>query len=227
MGKKEEKIYRTLLDEKEPKSRARRIKMLLKKNKKIFKSKQVLIDFTEPVLMLIRRSRAVEFYEDASKGTFRFKHSDKKDREIYLEPSSQVSFDYGKRKFKGYICHEDYPLPLPENPLVTVETVNMIVEKSMMDTRKLDEKKELLKIKTLKVLIWAVAGGVVLYILYKAHLFDRIVTMLTGSQPAVNTGTVRTENVSSGNILEIAGQVVLLMIKGFDNRIEKWLKIRL
>ncbi len=226
MSKKEERVYGTLSDEKEPKSRAKRIRMLLKKNRRIFGNKQVITDFTEPILMLIRRGRAVEFHEDASKGTFRFKHSDGKEREIYLEPSSQVSFDYGKRKFKGYICHEDYPLPLPENPLVTVETVNMIVEKSMMDTKKLDERKELLKIKTLKVLIWAVVGGVILYILYKAHLFDRLVTMLTGNPPVQPTGTGGAKTVNE-SMLEITGQIGLVLFSSIKKDFkETWLKIK-
>lgn len=187
--KKEEKIYREVSSEKEPQSRAKRVRMLLKKNEAVFKDKQALTEFKEPVAFLRRRSGATEIYEDASKGSLVFKHSDGSDREIYLEPSSQGTMDYGKRKFKYYFCHEDYPLPLPENPLVTADTINAIVEKSTMDMRKLNERRETLKLKTIKLLGLLALGAALLYILYKTHAFDKIIGLITGqpyTAPVVN-----------------------------------------
>lgn len=187
--KQEEKIVREIYSTIEPKSRAKRIRMLVKKNEATFKDKQALTDFKEPTLWLIRRSGAVEFFEDASKGTFVFKHSDGYNREIYLEPSSQLSFDYGKRKFKGYICQEDHPLPLPENPIVTSETVNSIVEKVGMDMKKLNTKAKEIQIKLIKTLGFVIGGLILVWMLYKAHAFDKIIGFLTG-QPYVDPATI-------------------------------------
>lgn len=188
--KKEEKIYREISSEKEPQSRARRIRMLLKKNERVFKDKQVITDFKEPVLFLRRRSGDTEIYEDASKGTFVFRHSDGYSREIYLEPSTQGTMDYGKRKFKYYFCHEDYPLPLPENPQVSVDTINAIVEKSNLDMKKLNQKMSEMKLRTWKVIGWFGLGLVLLFILYKTHAFDKIVGMVTGNPYTPSAGAL-------------------------------------
>lgn len=212
MGKKkkkeEELLKRILSDEKEPQSRARRVRMLLKKNEAVFKDKKVLTDFKEPILQLIRRSGEVEFYEDASKGSFVFKHSDGQDREIYLNPSGQLTFDYGKRKFKGYICYEDSPTNLPEHPRVTAETINGIVEKATMDMRKMNSRKQELQLKTIKVLGMLALGAGLLYILYKIHAFDKIIGLITG-QPyhaPVDTGNVAggVAGAINNNSLDIA-----------------------
>lgn len=204
--KKEEKIYREISSEKEPKSRARRVRMLLKKNEAVFRDKQKLTDFKEPVLQLIRRSGSVEFYEDASKGSFVFKHSDGRDREIYLDPSGQLTFDYGKRKFKGYICQEDTPLPLPENPRVSVDTINSVVEKVGLDMKKLSLRGKELQIKTLKVLLWFVLGAALLFILYKIGAFQQIINLVTGSHPApiVDTGGGSAVDIIQNSSLNVA-----------------------
>lgn len=195
--KKEEKIYREISSENEPKSRAKRIRMLLKKNNAVFGSKRALTDFKEPVAFLRRRSGETEVFEDASKGSLIFKHSDGKTREIYLEPSTQGTMDYGKRKFKYYFCHEDYPLPLPENPLVTVDTINAIVEKSNMDMKKLSEKLETIKMKTIKMVLWFAVLGAIIFILWKVHAFEKIVGMLTGN-PYIDPATITNNLVNGG-----------------------------
>lgn len=203
MAKKQEIIEKSIRNDNNPISRAKKIRILFKKNKGLIKDKEAMTEFKEPVVMLMRRSRAVEFFEDASKGEFIFKHSDGKTRSIYLEPSQQVSFDYGKRKFRGYICHEDYPLPLPEIPIVTADTINMIVEKSMMDLKKLNERAEEIKLKTYKMLIWGIVICGILYMLWKSHAIDKIIGMLTG-QPYVDPASIvnhittnNTQNINS------------------------------
>jgi hypothetical protein len=224
---KKTQVYREIASAKEPKSRATRIRMLLKKNKEVFKDKQSITDFKEPVNMLIRRSRAVEFYEDASKGSFEFTHSDGTHREIYLEPSQQVSFDYGKRKFKGYICHEDFPLPLPEVPIVTADTINSIVEKTMMDMKKLNERKKEMQLKTAKYIMFAIAGGFILWMMYEAHVIDKIIAMITGSPyipPSTVTTPVVTETVNNNNALQIVSQIMLVIFADIKGEFKTWLK---
>jgi hypothetical protein len=46
-----------------------------------------------------------------------------------------MTFDYGKRTFKGYICHEDYPTPLPERPVVTAEQFQWAIDKTQQDLK--------------------------------------------------------------------------------------------
>lgn len=193
--KKKEVIYESLKGNLNPQSRAERIRILLKKNSKVFRDKQAMTEFKEPILMLERRSRAVEFYENATKGEFNFKHSDGKNRTLYLEPSMLKSFDYGKRKFRGYYCHEDFPLPLPENPLVVADTINMIIEKSMMDLKKLNERTEEIKAKTIKMLLIALLIGVFVYMAYNGHWVEGILDKFLGTsltpKPIIN-GTLQT-----------------------------------
>lgn len=209
MSKKQEKVSKRISDTEEPKSRAKRIRMLLKKNEAVFRDKQKITDFKEPILFMIRRGRAVEFYEDASKGSFTYKHSDGNTREIYLEPSKQLSFDYGKRKFKGYICYEDTPLPLPEEPIVTAGTINDIVEKVGLDMKKLGLREAEMRMKFIKtlLLVGVVAAGI--YFAWKADLVNRIVEMLTG-KPRIteNMGVTPTESVNNDNMLQITGNLI-------------------
>lgn len=212
-NKPEEKIPRTLDDLDEPRSRASRVRMLLKKNEGIFKDKQALTEFKEPVAMLRRRGGGTEIYEDASKGVFKFKHSDGKDREIYLEPSLMGYMDYGKRKFKYYWLHEDSPMPIPENPTLMAEALNMLIEKSLMDMQKLNEKREEIKLKTMKVLIWGAIGLILLFILYKTGAFDKIVSMITG-QP-LNPEVIDNRSMSEkilGSSLDVTSSIILPVV---------------
>lgn len=109
---------------------------MLKKYNKTFKSYNEMSNFKEPVVFLARRNRRVEFFEDATKGRFEFTHSDGEMGKIDLSPEYLNTFDYGKRTFKGYICHEDHPTPLPENPIVTAELFNIAEEKVLHDMKK-------------------------------------------------------------------------------------------
>lgn len=93
-------------------------------------------NFKEPILILMRRGKKTEFYENATGGVFLYKHTDGEERTIILHPSNIRTFPNGKRTFEGYICHEDFPLPLPEDPVITAETVGIAVEKTMHDVKK-------------------------------------------------------------------------------------------
>jgi len=205
---KEEKIRENINDIKETYSRASKIKTLIKKNKGIFKDKESMVSFKEPVLMLMRRSRNVEIFEDASKGKFIFKHSDGKNREIYLEPSSQVSMDYARRKVRMYWCHEDFPLPLPENPLLTAETVNMIVEQSMIDTKRLDERNAEIRMKNVKMFLMMLFGIIGAIILWK-FAPDILRFIGIGSKEVVNQATTTIQE----NITEIVSNRSLDILK--------------
>ena len=172
-------MKRTLREVKDPLSRAKRVRMLYKKNSGVFKDKEKLTEFKEPIVMLKRRSGTVEFLEDASKGRMEITHSDGKPRTIYLDPAFLLTFDYGKKKFKGYWCDEDHPLPLPLDPIITTETINQIVEKISLDMNKMNTPKGM-NPKTIKMLIWFALGAGLLLILWQTHIFEMLVGMITG-----------------------------------------------
>ena len=97
-------------------SRAKRTKILLKQFEKKFEGDYLgMANFKEPVIMLIRRTKKVEWYDDANVGYFTFAHTDGTKREVKLDQEFLLTFDYGKRQFRGYIIHEDFPTPLPED----------------------------------------------------------------------------------------------------------------
>lgn len=121
---------------KKEQSKAQKIKILLKKYDGRFKSYMEMSSFEEPVVFLLRNNRRAEFYEKATSGKFIFIHTDGKERSIDLSPQFLHTFDYGKRNFKGYVCHEDFPTPLPEIPVVTGEMYQMGIEKTLNDFKK-------------------------------------------------------------------------------------------
>ena len=56
-------------------SRAKRLKILLKKYEGRIRDHKELAEFKEPVLFLLRNTRKAEFYEDASTGRFAYTHT--------------------------------------------------------------------------------------------------------------------------------------------------------
>jgi len=138
----------------------KRIRTLIKKVKGRFKEREELADFKEPVLYLERRGRKVEFYENINQNEFSFEHSSGDNRKIILGTRFLKTFDYAGKTYKGYICHEDYPFPLPEDPLLTAETFGITIEKVLSDydkwkTKQLDAKANI---------IWKVFVGIALII---------------------------------------------------------------
>ena len=120
-------------------SRAKKINILYKKYKKSWRKYQEMANFKEPIIQLIKNNK-VEFYEDATSGNFYFDHSDGSKRKVKLDPEFQLTFDYGKRNFKGYIVHENYPTPLPEKPIITAEQYQWGIDKTQQDQLNHQEK---------------------------------------------------------------------------------------
>lgn len=133
-------------------SKAKQLRILFKKHKKLIKSYYETSNFKEPVIFLERRNGRVNFFENATAGEFHFDHSDGNKRTILLNPAQQKMWDYGTKLFKGYYCHEDFPVPLPEDPVITSEMFNMAIEKALHDMKKWNAKE------------WEGKGKFVLYI---------------------------------------------------------------
>lgn len=149
------------------KSQAVKVKNLKYQYKKLFKLKRMLRSFKQPVMYFERRSGKVEFYEKATMGIFEFKHTDGENRFIILTPNKQKEFGFGEHRYKGYYCHEDFPLPLPEDPLITTEQMNIIVDKSLNDIKEWKAKEIKAKSGFWKIIFIGMAGLIGLYIVYR------------------------------------------------------------
>jgi hypothetical protein len=148
-------------------SQAKRIRTLFTKQKKLMGSYYKAVDFEEPFAELIRNNGETELYEKATKGVFKFTHSSGEEREIFLTPSKQIRRTFLDRSSKGYILHEDNPLPLPENPILTVETMNLAIEKTLNDIRKWKAEEYEAKSDFVKSFAWILGIAIAGWILYK------------------------------------------------------------
>ena len=163
-------------------SKAEKRKTLFKKKKALFKEYYDSGDFKEPILILMRRNQNAEFFENATQGEFPYEHSDGTERKILLNTKYLQTLTNNKKVFKGYICHEDNPLPLPAEPEITAETVGIAIDKTLNDIKKW--KAEEWKAKG--DFYWKLALGVVaivgMYILYKL-----LIPSADGTETAVAT----------------------------------------
>lgn len=173
------------------KSPAKKLRWLYKKHKKLIRSYKETSNFKEPTLQLKRQSGKVEFFENATGTQFYYQHSDGSERFIILQPEKRLTFEYGNKTFSGYICDEDNPLPLPENPLVTTETFGLAIEKTLNDIKKWKAEETRAKAAYIKQIGITIAIVIGLIILYKMVI-----------QPNTNTTTI-IKDASLGLILPI------------------------
>lgn len=153
--------------EEKKKQTAERRKILLRKHSKWYKSYYERSEFKEPVCFLMRRGKKVEWYEDVKAGEWVIEHTDGKPRTLFMDPIYIRSFDYGKQTFNGYIAHEDFPLPLPENPTLTAELTGIALEKTLNDIKKWKAEELRAQANFYKTIFYGVAILGVIYILYK------------------------------------------------------------
>lgn len=142
--------------------------ILFTKAKGILGKYNKMVDFNEPILQLIRRSGSVEWKDGVNKSIFEFTHSDGSIRKILLDIKDLKTFKYGKRKFSGYICHEDFPTPLPGDPIVTSEMIGIAIDKTLNDIAKW--KSEVLKARgdmvwKIGLAVAVVIGAIALYMM--------------------------------------------------------------
>jgi hypothetical protein len=141
-------------------TKASRIKNLFIKHKAFLRTKYGTMQFKEPVMLFERRSGEVEFYEKVTVGLFDYRHSDGSQRFIILTPQRQKRFGFGDKQFKGYYCHEDFPLPLPMDAFLTTEQLNIAIEKALTEIKQWESK----TIKARGDIIWKVLIGIAVII---------------------------------------------------------------
>lgn len=139
-------------------SKATKVRSLLQKQKGLWKDKQSLTDFKEPVLDLHRRNGKIDTYESATAGKFVFEHSNGKSRFIELRPSDQETRDYGDRKIRWYTAHEDRPYAGWDNPIVDGESVMLGYEKTKATDLKYQQAIERLKNQGKMTWVWIIIG---------------------------------------------------------------------
>lgn len=147
--------------------RVSKIRNLIRKHKKFIGSYNTILPFKQPVAWLIRRSRAVEFFEGVKGDFFKFQHSNGEEREIELSQGMLLTFPMGDSYFTGFILHEDNKYPLPQDPLLHIEMMRIAQEKLMNDIATWKAK----ELRAKAGIIQAIVGGVgviaILYILYR------------------------------------------------------------
>lgn len=173
----------------------KRIDILLKKYKGI-KGKLDTARFKEPVVFMIRRTGKVEFFEGITQGTWYFQHSDGDERFIMIDVSFQKTFEYGEKVFRGYICSEDHPTPLPDNPITTTEQMNIAIEKVLNDLKEWKAKELVAKGK----MFWYIAIGIGIVIcaiiLFKMLVGGDTQTPVTIIKEVLPTGQEVIKNVT-------------------------------
>lgn len=180
------------------KQEAKKIQMLFKKHKGLIKQYYGVANFKEPILILMRRGNKAEFFEKANAGEFTFEHSDGSERHIILNPKNLQTFDYGAKTFRGYICHEDFPLALPEEPIVTTELFNIAIQKTLNDIKKWKTE----EIKARSDMFWKIGLAIAVVILAYA-----MYTMLKPADTVITQGTVQVikEVVKNGTNVAVLG----------------------
>lgn len=211
MGKKDEKLLDKLLNEGEEISKADRIKLLIKAQKGLFKKRSMISDFREPVLFLKRRNGDLEFYDNATKGKFVFKHSNGQERYAELRPQDQLKFNYGERRVRCYLLDEDRPFSGFGDSALDSESIMLAINKVNATKLKYEESLLREKRKGMKAWVWillAIAGFFAIVIFALGTWGGPIIEKIGGGGTPVSTG---------GSAPAIPG-VVFALIKGKLNK---------
>jgi hypothetical protein len=165
-----------------------RMKILFKKSKGFIRDKQDMRPHKEPIVQLMRRSGKVEWFDGVKEDVFKFEHSDGEEYEIPLRGFTPHTFEYGGSTFRGFICDEDCPYPLPSKPKIYIDQLKRDLEKVWINvnSRKAIETKAITGlVKMIVIGVAVVIGG---YILYK---------MLIVNPAAVKAAALAAENATS------------------------------
>lgn len=125
---------------KEGKYKGNEIDGFIRVYRKNFRRYKSIRKCKQPIVHLIRRTGKVEIREKETGNRFNFKHTSGEDRYILLDPTKKLYWEEQGKPCVGYILHEDYPVPLPANPVVATELLETVIEKVLNDERKYRER---------------------------------------------------------------------------------------
>ena len=145
-------------------------KRIIKKSRRGLRTLRDVVPLKEPVVILMRRSSEIEVYEGEKKRNFDYKHSDGDERHIILNPKYIYNFKYGRGNFKAYVCHEDHPFPLPEDPIISTDMLHTTLNKVLHDEREWEVKEKKERTKLVKTVLGGLAILAVIAVLYFAVL---------------------------------------------------------
>ena len=151
-----------------------------------------------------RRDGTVEFYEGVTAGIFNYKHTDGGDRFIIIAPNKIKKFGFGKKQFRGYFTHEDYPLPLPQDPFMTSEQLNTLVQNSMNDYNKWKAKELQAKgimWRQIAIGIAIIIGALILGQMFAPGFIGDIISRPTPTPPAPTQPIIATPQPLNATIL--------------------------
>lgn len=115
--------------------KAKKINSLILKEKGTIGTIQKLTNFKEPIGLLMRRNKQIDFYEGLTQDKFYYDHSNGEERYIELSINEQ-ELNYAGRKVRAFIMHEDNRYPLPNKPILEAERIEIAIEKVSNDFRK-------------------------------------------------------------------------------------------
>lgn len=124
------------------------------------------------------------------------------------------TFDYGKKIFKGYICHENNYTPLPERPDVTAEQFSIAIDKTMHDLKEWRTK----ELRATGELWWKIFMGIAIVIVgvgiaytLAPNFFNNLIHK--GAETAVNNVTAivnTTKNLNQDDLRNITSGVSII-----------------
>lgn len=106
------KLHELEEKKKEEKEKSERIGAIFLMQKKMFKRKEALSGFKEPVLFLTRNSGNIEIYHGVKGDKFEVPDLEPgQEKHIHLGTKWQTRMPYAGQEFRMYWCHEDYAYP--------------------------------------------------------------------------------------------------------------------
>lgn len=150
----------------ETQEQLKEVNKLIKSKKGLIKDYLKLKKATSPILLFMRRNGKATYYQNAKMGRYEFEHSDGTSRYIIIDKNAH-EVTAGDDTIKMYICHEDYPFPLPEEPLITTEMFNLIIEKTLHDKKEWETKLTQARSKMIWTIMIGIAILFALYMVYK------------------------------------------------------------
>lgn len=149
------------------------IRQILKTIYFIFKPELKIRPFKKPLLLLIRNTREVQFYENATEGKFRFVHTngDIVERQLLTQKLLRFTYrkegkekDIGKYSFNGYILNEDAMFPEPQEIEIDAERVKFIFDKSLTDTKVFEARLKRIEMEGWQGLLLVIAVGIAIIV---------------------------------------------------------------
>ena len=179
------------------------IKILLKKKKSLMKEVRKLAAFKEPVLMLIRSTRRVEFYEGVEKGEFTYtRGKDKEGNDIegtlHLDPQYLLTFSYGNDIYKGYIADDKSIYPYPQKPLAQAELMENVVDKLLYDLRQYNLRQQKIKREGIKNILWVLVAAFVAFLIYRYWTTTHTHIIAQTIADNITNGTINLDNLTNG-----------------------------